>query len=415
MKIHPVYLVPEMSGHVRHALQFTADIVRNFPKRLAGSDSCRRAGEAIASEFSRHCDRSSVKSELFEFHPAAAVKSIRPMVLLYLAAVVFIFLKMPQASLASLSALLVMFFSQIIYYKKIFDPFFPKAQGYNIFGTLEPAGEVRQQIILCGHHDAAYVFHFMALSPRLYPFIVFGGILSFLLGIGFSTASILLGYVPSWIPWTMMVMAVLILPLWWFTTDAVSPGAGDNMIAVALVNEVTRILAEEKKSGNPKLSNTRIVCLSVDAEESGLRGSMAYVERHARDLAAAKTYVLCFDTLYKADQLIFLNNDLNMTTDLSDAMARDLAGIAAGLGFGARVTRIPWGGGSTDAASFARGGIEATCLLAFDLNLKKLPQDFVYHTAKDTPDAIEPAMVEQAIQVTMDYILKKDQEISRQP
>jgi len=209
----------------------------------------------------------------------------------------------------------------------------------------------------------------------------------------------------------MAAALILVLPLWWFTTDTVSPGAGDNMIAVALANEVTRILADSKKSGNPWLAHTRIICLSVDAEESGLRGSMAYVASHAGEMAAVKSYVLCLDTLYKADQLIFFNNDMNLTTNLSDAMASELAGVAGKLGYGARVTRMPWGGGSTDAASFARGGIEATCMLAFDLKVGKLPQDLVYHTSKDTTDAIEPAMVEQAINVTMNYILKKDEEI----
>jgi hypothetical protein len=411
MSKHTAHKIPDLSEHVRHALAFTDDIVRNFPNRLAGSDSCNKAGETIANEFSKHCDDHSVKRESFEFHPAAFIKIIRPGVLLYLFAVVFIYLKMPAVSLLCLLLLLFMFFSQIVFYQKIFDPFFPVAKGYNVFGTVEPAGHVRQQIILCGHHDAAYVFHYMALSPRLYPLIVFGGLAPCLTGIGLSIACIITGDTPSWIPAVMTVAAIPVMPLWWFTTDAVSPGAGDNMIAVALINEITRILAKSKESGNPLLNHTRIVCLSVDAEESGLRGSMAYVTRHADQMAGIKSYALCFDTLYQADKLIFFNNDMNLTTDLSDAMAGDLAGIAGEMGYGARVTRMPWGAGSTDAASFARGGIETTCMLAFDLKAGKLPQDFVYHTSKDTTDAIEPAVVEQAIHVTMAYILKKDKEI----
>ena len=400
------------SDHVDHALQFTADIVKNFSDRLAGSDSCRRAGEAIAEEFSRHCDSGSVKRESFSFHPAACVKIIRPLVILYAIAVVFIFLKMPVVSLFCLLLSLAVFSSQIVFYKKIFDPFFPQARGYNIYGIVEPDHDVQQQIILCGHHDAAYVFHYMALSPRLYPFVIFGGILPFLLGIGLSLAGIIRGNPPWWIPSVMVAAFVLVLPLWWFTTNTVSPGAGDNMIAVALANEATRILANRKKCGDNLLRYTRIVCLSVDAEESGLRGSMAYVKQHAKEMASTKSYVLCFDTLYKADKLIFFNNDMNLTTDLSDSMANDLTNIARKLGYGARVARMPWGGGSTDAAAFARGGIEATCMLAFDLNVGKLPKDLVYHTSKDTTDAIEPAMVEQALNVTIDYILKKDKEIS---
>jgi len=400
------------SDHVDHALQFTDDIVKNFSDRLAGSNSCRRAGEAIAEEFSRHCDSGSVIRESFSFHPAACIKIIRPLVILYAIAVVFIFLKMPVVSLFCLLLSLAVFSSQIVFYKKIFDSFFPKALGYNIYGIVEPDHDVQQQIILCGHHDAAYVFHYMALSPRLYPFVIFGGILPFLLGIGLSLVSIIGGNPPWWIPAVMAASFVLVLPLWWFTTDTVSPGAGDNMIAVALAKEVTRVLADRKKCGDNLLRHTRIVCLSVDAEESGLRGSMAYVSRHAKELASIKSYVLCFDTLYKADKLIFFNNDMNLTTDLSNSMANDLTNIARELGYGARVARMPWGGGSTDAAAFARGGIEATCMLAFDLNVGKLPKDLVYHTLKDTTKAIEPAMVEQAIKVTIDYILKKDKEIS---
>lgn len=413
MKPFSDHKISVTSGHVDHALQFTDEIVKNFPNRLAGSDSCNRAGEAMAEEFSRHCDYNSVKRESFAFHPAAFMKIIRPAVILYVVAVFFIFWKLPAASLFCLLLSLAVFSSQFVFYKKIFDPFFPKAPGYNIYGIVEPYHDVQQQIILCGHHDAAYVFHYMALSPRLYPFIISGGILPFLTGIGLSIAGIIMGNLPWWIPSVMAASFFLVLPLWWFTTDTVSPGAGDNMIAVALANEVTRILADGKKSGNNLLSHTRIVCLSVDAEESGLRGSMAYVLRHAQELASIKSYALCFDTLYKADKLIFFNNDMNLTTDLSDSMANDLVSIAKELGYDARVARMPWGGGSTDAAAFARGGIEATCMLAFDLNVGKLPEDLVYHTLKDTTDAIEPAIVKQALNVTIDYILKKDKEISR--
>ena len=53
-------------------------------------------------------------------------------------------------------------------------------------------------------------------------------------------------------------------------------------------------------------------------------------------------------------------------------MANELKDIATSFGYGARVTRMPWGGGSTDAASFGQQGIEATCLLAFEIDITKL-------------------------------------------
>ena len=83
MRLLSDYKISVTSKHVRHALQFTDDIVKNFSHRLAGSDSCNRAGEAIAEEFSLHCDSNSVKRESFAFHPAACVKIVRPVIILY--------------------------------------------------------------------------------------------------------------------------------------------------------------------------------------------------------------------------------------------------------------------------------------------------------------------------------------------
>ncbi|MCD6280346.1 MAG: hypothetical protein J7J85_01900, partial [Deltaproteobacteria bacterium] len=65
-----------------------------------------------------------------------------------------------------------------------------------------------------------------------------------------------------------------------------------------------------------------------------------------------------------------------------------------------------------DAASFGQKGIEATCLLAFELDIKNLQEDLPYHTPKDTTDKIEPLMVKQALTIIREYILKKDREAS---
>jgi Zn-dependent M28 family amino/carboxypeptidase len=104
----------------------------------------------------------------------------------------------------------------------------------------------------------------------------------------------------------MAAMSVGVIPLWFFTTDAVSPAAGDNMIAVALANEVSKIFHNLKKQKKNPLQHTRLICLTVDAEEKGLRGSKYFARTHKKEMTDTKTYVFCFDTLYKADKLIFL-------------------------------------------------------------------------------------------------------------
>lgn len=397
-------------SHVKHTLAFTDEIVRNYPDRLVGTASCTAASQHIAQEFEHSCDSGTVKREEFTCHPKSFLKYIRPAVGAYFASTLATFLKRPLLGLGGLGITLTVFASQFMFYKKLFDPFFPKETGCNVYGVIEPEGEIKQQIILCGHHDAAYVFHFMNFSPRLYPLLIVAGIVPFLLSLLYALIMTVTHLNLIWLKRIVRVASAGVVPLWWFTTDAVAPGAGDNMIATALANEASKIFGDLKKGGANPLKHTRIVCLSVDGEECGLRGSMAYVQRHLQEMKAVKTYVLCMDTLYHADKLIFLDNDLNLTTDLSHAMARELTDIAMSLGYKTRIDHIPWGGGSTDAAAFGQANIDATCLMAFELDITKLDTDLVYHTPRDTTDAIEPAVVEQALNIITTYILKKDSE-----
>lgn len=397
-------------SHVKHVLDFTDEIVRNYPDRLVGTTACTAAAKRIAQEFELGCDPGTVRREEFTCHPKSFLKYIRPAVGAYFASTLATFRRRPLLGLGGLGLTLSVFASQFMFYKKYFDPFFPKKTGCNVYGVIEPEGKVKQQIILCGHHDAAYVFHYMDFSPRLYPLLIIAGIAPFILSLLYALIMALTRRNPLWLKRIVTVASAGVVPLWWFTTDAVAPGAGDNMIATALANEAAKIFGDLKKSGQSPLKHTRLICLSVDGEECGLRGSMAYVRRHLKEMQAVKTLVFCMDTLYHADQLIFLDNDLNLTTDLSHAMAQELTDIATSLGYKARIDHIPWGGGSTDAAAFGQAKIDATCLAAFELNATKLDAGLVYHTPRDTTDAIEPAVVEQALNVITTYILKKDAE-----
>jgi hypothetical protein len=378
---------------------------------LAGSDPCLKAGGAIAEEFKETCDRGSVKTEEFTMHPKAFLKYIRFEVGIYLVSLALVFFHKPVIALVLLLIGISMFVSQFVFYWQLFDPFFPKAKGLNVYGSIEPEKEVKQQIILCGHHDAAYVFHYLSLSTKYYPLFIAAGIAPVFISLFLVLIMVIFGISPLWMPIVMAVMSVGVIPLWFFTTDEVSPGAGDNIIATALANEAGKIFNNLKKQKKNPLQHTRLICASVDAEENGLRGSRYFVRTHKKEMTDTKTYAFCFDTLYKADKLLFFNNDLNFTVDLSDSMANELKDIAISFGYGARVSRMPWGGGSTDAASFGQQRIEATCMLSFEIDITKLDADFVYHTAKDVSSAIELRCVEQALNVIVEYVMKKDAEV----
>ncbi|MEM8857924.1 MAG: M28 family peptidase, partial [Chloroflexota bacterium] len=83
--------------------------------------------------------------------------------------------------------------------------------------------------------------------------------------------------------------------------------------------------------------------------------------------------------------------------------------IANQLGYNMTTTNFPLLAGGTDAAEFAKAGVEATTLAAMDWISKG--DDTVYHTLRDTVDAVDPIAVEQSIAVGIAYINEKEQQI----
>jgi Zn-dependent M28 family amino/carboxypeptidase len=180
------------------------------------------------------------------------------------------------------------------------------------------------------------------------------------------------------------------------------------MIAVAIAAEIARLFGTAKKGGENLLKHTRLVFVSFDAEECGIRGARAYIKRHRQEMEAIKTYSLNMDTIYRLKELNFFDADLNSTVKLSGQMAEDCLGIARDMGYRAAISRMSPGGGSTDAAAFGEAGIEATNICAMSFNVKDYDQGWVYHTPNDYSKHIEPAAVEAVLKVVREYILRKD-------
>lgn len=388
-------------------LQFTQGIVDRFPGRLNGSDACRQAGLAIAESLDGIADAGSVRRQEFSCHPSSMLRYFPLLVAFYWSATVFEFIGLPALTWIGFGLLLAglaLFTCQFVYCLPIFDFLFPKAQCANISATLEPVEPATQQVIICGHHDAGYVFHLMDRFPRHYPLICGLNIAAQLAGMLLALLGCL---IPAWLPGIAIASAVLgifVLPSLWFTTKAISPGAGDNMVAVALARETLASFASRKANPISALRRTRLIFLSADAEECGFRGSRAWVAAHRAELAALPTQALCLDTIYNPDQLVFIDRDRNLLRRLSAEMAGDLVALATKLGIGASIGRIPFGGGGTDAGTFAEIGLKATCLLAFELDVTKIQADLAYHTPRDTVEAINPRAVEQCLEVMQNYI-----------
>jgi hypothetical protein len=394
---------------VKRAFAFTDEVVEGYPGRVTGAEALHRASLWIREEFAGYCSPGTARIEEFTVHPGSFLKYLPALAILYFASAVLLWFNLPWPALACIALALLAFTGQFLLYWPLLDFLFPRKRGYNIVASIEPQGEVRRQVIISAHHDAAYVFHLLARMPRLYfPLMRAGAAVMVLELLACLAAAVMLFFslaMPQWVTAVLLAMGVFVLPFLFFTSGQVVPGAGDNMIAVAIAGEVGRIF-----SGGGKLKHTRVVLASFDAEECGMRGARAFVRLHRHEMKELKTFVLNMDTLYRLKDLNFFRADRNSMVKLSYPMALECRDIARGMGLRATVSSMSPGGGHTDAAAFGEAGIEATNLCAMSYNRMKEYKPWVYHTPYDTSEHIEPPLVAACIGVIREYILKKDAE-----
>lgn len=387
-------------------LSYTEELISKFGPRRAGSKACQDCADALHTELEGFVD--SVKTEEFGVHTGAFLGWIRILVAFYAIGTVFLWLQLPLVTTVLLIVGILIMVFQFFLYKHTIDFLFPKRKGKNVVGIVEPEGEVKQQIIIGGHHDSACVFNFFIHQPKLYALRVMGGIgilivvclLSLLVTL-FGASSLIVTIVAI----VATIGALIVLQLWFFASSKCTPGAGDNLVASAMAVEALREVAKDKKAGNG-LKNTRVVALSFDAEEEGLRGAYAFAKKNKEMLKSMPTYLYNVDCPYCLKDMFFLTSDINGSVKMSETFANECAQSASKLGYATKVKPIAFLTGGTDAGELAKMGVEATTMMAMPWDNSE--RSSVYHTPNDTVDAVEKSAIKAGLEIFFDVVHKKD-------
>ncbi len=406
-------MIPNLAMMTAAAVEFTAEVTKRWPARLTGSDACLACADHLVQTMRDFCDQT--ETQQFSIRPGSFLGFVRINVVLYLLTLIALWLDQRLFATAVSSLAVVITVLQFFLYYEFVDFFFPRKYGKNVWGTIEPTGETRQQIFVTAHHDSAHVFNFLERNAQWYvPKVVAGTAILFLIAL---IAWILLigrlaGYsldlLATIAGWGFVACTPLVLLQWFFYSSEGTPGAGDNMICTAVALQIGKYFADQRSAGDG-LKHTRLIVGSWDSEEAGLRGARAFVRDHQRLLREVKTYNFNLECLYDHQQMTLLTSDLNSFVPLSRSMARDCSQIAEDLGYVVRPVKFPFLAGGTDAAEFAKSGVEATTLAA--MNWVDKGESPAYHTTRDTIDAVDPIAVQRSIDLGIHYVLKKDQEI----
>ena len=383
-------------------------LIKRHGPRLAGTKESLACAEDLFVELTNISDRT--KKEDFDVYRGAFLGWIRILVISFLAGVVALWLNQPLLAFGSALLSIIILSLQFFLYLPLLDFFYPKKTARNVYGIIEPKGEIKHQIILSGHHDSARIFNFFIHQPKLYDARTTGSIacviaMVILALISWLTPGIL------WLHLAINILLslafVLVGQMWFFASKKGTPGAGDNLIASSIALSIGKYFRKIRET-DQGLEHTRLIIASFDAEEEGLRGARAFAKKHEEHFKNVRTYMINMDCLYDEKELFFLTSDLNNFVKLDNDLAQELMAISETLGIKTKTQPLAFLTGGTDAAELAKKGVHATTIIGMPWTNHS--RSNVYHTPKDTLEHVSPKVVSDTIQIIHRYIVEKDME-----
>ena len=134
---------------------------------------------------------------------------------------------------------------------------------------------------------------------------------------------------------------------------------------------------------------------NTGSEEAGLRGALAYSERHREELLNIETIFIALDTMREVDQLRVFTLGQNGTQKNCDAVGELI--INAGNNCGIEIRKSMLLFGATDAEGFSRNGIRSCGFCGVALKPK-----LYYHTRFDTWDSINKECLQLSHEICME-------------
>ncbi|MEW6517664.1 MAG: M28 family peptidase [candidate division FCPU426 bacterium] len=401
--------------HVADILQMTGRIIDTCGPRPAGSALSQKAAKILGQALEPFCDR--VVLDNFKHRPRAFLGHIALDAALFILACAGVLAGpgwvYPAMALLALGHLINIL--EFGFYVEFVDFLFKEKTGINVTGTLEPLGEAKQQIVFSAHHDSAYEFTFLDWGTGFYlAQIILSTTVNWVLLAGLAAwagyrdliGGLLFPY--AWLQWAAVAVIAMDVPFFFFLRSRATPGAGDNLVSSCLLIKLAELLKEKKDQGlAPR--HTRVLFVSFDAEEAGLRGSRAFARQYKRQLREIPTYNVNLESLFDLKKLEYLVSDINGTVRLSQKLAKSLQEVTKSLGYTSRLFPMRHGYGATDAAELAKIGVQATTLAALSPDIGS--GNNVYHTHNDDVQHLDPKVIRAALEILNAFLVKKEQEL----
>ncbi|MDR1733372.1 MAG: M28 family peptidase [Oscillospiraceae bacterium] len=373
--------------------------------REAGSEAERKAQEMMAAELKSAAD--SVEIEPFRTAPRAFLGWIVWSVIGGVAAAVLLNIGYALIAAVLLALVLLTVALEFGMYKQFIDPLYPQKTSHNVVAVRKPKGELKRRLILCGHADSAYEWHYTYWgykyfkSPKLLIVVMALCFGSIFFTFGAAVASLLaehggfgglasLAERPVWLKVLSYIAAVLAVPLlgglFFKDNKMVVMGASDNLSGCFCSMAVQKMLAD----ADLRLENTELIVLCAGNEEGGLRGAKAFCKTH--DFSDAETSFIALDTMTDYDYIGIYVTDLSGTVKHDAPLCALMKDGARRAGYDIPYENLFFGG--SDAAAATQAGLHGAAFAAMD----PAPAAY-YHTRLDTVESLNPKAMEACLDI----------------
>ena len=393
------------------AVKFICDeiehVIKDFGDRDPGNDGERKALDYMKSQIAEYGDDSY--SESFKVAPHAFF-GWTYFVGIFMILGIMTYFFAPIVSVVCVIFALVPMVGQFVLYRETIDWLFKKRESGNVWGGIKPKGELKRRIVLNGHSDATYEWHWHYVGGYN---LFLTSIIIPIIGVVYLLACVVIACIsmkgvigtPEGAPLYMGIASVIFVPFYiaFFLFSDIRrpvPGANDNLTACYMAISVLKLM----KENDVRLENTEVVALVTGSEEAGLRGAKFFC-RNNPDLWQEKdveTVFVTYETLRELEHLVIYNKDLNGTVKLNMPACEMIKRAAAKNGMELHYGSVY--AGATDAAAFAQAGRKSACIAAMAPQVKEY-----YHTRLDNYDNLSPECLSKVLDITVDFITEFDE------
>lgn len=399
----------EYMESAERVMTFIKKVETEIGPRLPASPEERKGAELIRAEYEKNIGLKTI-DEPFKVAPKSSVGAMPYIGLATLVAFVLFYIY-PLAG--AIVAFLALFYAgvQCITYSNMFDFLWPKKESSNFYTVQEPkSGKADYTVIISAHYDSSWEWTLQYKNPKTFiPKIAWGTVGTLILVACGIVLTVIGKNQPIWtsisegfgsvLQWVALLLPIPFLPGLYFLTQflnhdksVASPGAMDNLTGIGINMEVAKYYNE-----HPDMlpDNCRLICAGLGCEESGLKGSSAFVKKHKNEEFFKHLYVVNLDSISDYDYFEVVTGDplqfANYPKDMVDIAYDSLQEAGVVRKTGKIVNPI----GGNDATPFHKAGAKAITIAAQN----PIPTDY-YHTRKDRTDRLSEEVFAEGIEVT---------------